>query len=378
MDVEGRRRVGVLLPVSTLGSIVRGQPTYEYATAYTEAAAKLGLEVVLFSLKGCDPQRGTVQGYVGRNGAWIPWTGPLPPVIHNRQLPGTARELQRVRRLEALLGRRFFNPLVARDKWTVWQQLAGSPTVKEHLPHTWPLTATLCRALPRLAQSEGGIVIKPRVGSWGLGIRFIEPLPDSRFRLVPSRGRIWTVSAAGLVRLGLNLRRLRLYIVQRIVPLVRYNNRRCDVRIPVQRDGRGRWTVLPGTVKQAVRHPYLTNIARGGRAYDSDTVLRAIFGPDRGARIGDAANGLALAVAEQLTRHYPALADLGLDIGIDPGGKPWLIEVNFRDQRLPAKEAGQLDTHARIYHNPIAYAHYLLTDASRAEPVPAGEPAPVS
>src|SRR5690606_21957006 len=131
MDVEARRQVGILLPVSILSSVVRGRTTYEYAANYTEAAAKLGLEVVLFSLNGCDPQGGTVRGYVGRNGAWIPWTGPLPPVIHNRQLPGTAREVRLVRQLEARLGRRFFNPLVTRDKWQVWRQLAESPVVKD-------------------------------------------------------------------------------------------------------------------------------------------------------------------------------------------------------------------------------------------------------
>ncbi|MFS8639952.1 MAG: YheC/YheD family protein, partial [Symbiobacteriaceae bacterium] len=220
--METRRQVGVLLPVSILWSVVHGRPTYEYASAYTAGAAKYGLEVVLFSLKGYNPQTGAVRGYVERDGAWIPWTGPLPPVIHNRQLPGSPREIHLVRRLERQLGLRFFNPLVARDKWRVWQQLAGSPAVRDHLPPTWPLTVALCHTLPRLAQKEGGIVIKPRIGSWGLGIRFVEPMADDRFRLVPARGRIGIVSSRGLVRLAVNLRRLRLYIVQQTVPLVRY------------------------------------------------------------------------------------------------------------------------------------------------------------
>src|SRR5690606_14695416 len=134
---------------------------------------------------------------------------------------------------------------------------------------------------------------------------------------------------AGLAR---RLPRLRSYIVQETIPLLQYRGRRCDVRFPVQRDGRGRWSVLPGTLKQASGHRYLTNIARGGKAYDCAPALAEVFGPEQAARIMRESAALSLTVAEQLSRHYPALADLGLDLGIDGTGKPWVIEVNFRDQ----------------------------------------------
>lgn len=366
--MEPARRVGVLLPGSVLHRIVSRRPTYELAVEYALAAKRMSLEAVLFSPNGYNRRQKSVRGYVWRAGRWRAWRGALPRVIHNRILPSrqTARILNLLRHE---LGHGLFNPMVSRDKWDVWQYLAADDSLKAYLPPTWPLTVSMGRVLPKMVRQGGEMLIKPRQGSLGLGIVFIQPMRmakgHARYRVISHNRASRVLGARGLVRFVEGLRRRRGYIVQQTIPLLTYRGRRFDIRVPVQRDGVGEWAVVTPTIKQATHHQYLTNIARGGEACSFHPVIETVFGTDRVAAIDEAVRHLSLSVARRLSKMGLNIADIGLDIGLDGSGKPWLLEVNFRDQRLVARRAGLHSIHAEQYHNPMHYASHLLKQSGR-------------
>lgn len=124
--------------------------------------------------------------------------------------------------------------------------------------------------------------------------------------------------------------------------------------------------------------PFLTNLGRGGTAHPWAAVLAEVYGPERVPALWAAIQGLALAVAHALATRHPHLADLGLDVGLDARGHPWLLEVNFRDQRWSLWAAGDWAGFRALYRNPLAYALYLLRGgAAPPSPAPpAGGPAP--
>src|SRR5690554_5403784 len=70
-------KVGVLLPVPILDRVVQRQPIFEEVDLYRRAAGQLQVDLVLFSTGGCNLARGTVRGYVWRDGRWVDWEGPL-------------------------------------------------------------------------------------------------------------------------------------------------------------------------------------------------------------------------------------------------------------------------------------------------------------
>lgn len=360
--VAARQTVGILLPAPVLRNLRLKRPTWEAALKYVEGARAFDLEAVLFSLDGYNPRSKTVQGYVRRLGAWRPWRGPVPAVVHNRTLPRTPRAIRLLRHLDAELKGGMFNPVLSRDKWIVWKQLWEHEALKPHLPPTWPLLPAVWERLPLLVARYGSVVIKPRFGGRGQGVIFIRPAAgqSNLYRWIPARGRSRSLRPSGLVRMARLLSRRRNYIVQAALPLVTYQGGRCDLRIPIQRNGQGEWQVLPGTLKRAVRNRFVTNIAQGAKAYPYEVAVTAIFGAEGANRIWQDIQQLSLLVARHLSGFHPRLADLGLDIGLDASGKPWIIEVNFRDQRLCSLKARQWDTHTRLYHNPMAYARHLL------------------
>src|SRR5690606_14962085 len=104
------------------------------------------------------------------------------------------------------------------------------------------------------------------------------------------------------------------YLLQEDLALARYGERPFDWRVPVQRNGRGAWTVPGMVAKVAGMHPFLTNLAKGGRALPGEAAIAAAFAAPRAAEVIDAVKALAIRVAEAVGNEHPLAADLGLDI----------------------------------------------------------------
>ena len=64
---------------------------------------------------------------------------------------------------------------------------------------------------------------------------------------------------------------------------------------------------------------------------------------------------------------------MGLDIGVDHDGAPWLIEVNTRDQRYTFFNAGMHETFRQLYQNPLAFCAFLAKSLASGVPWRGGE-----
>ncbi|MNJ55621.1 hypothetical protein D3C77_511260 [compost metagenome] len=111
-------------------------------------------------------------------------------------------------------------------------------------------------------------------------------------------------------------------------------------------------------VKVAPRSSFVSNIAKGGSAYPVQFLTQCIpseLVPDALYKV----EALSLSIARYLSSRLPLLADLGIDIGLTPDGKPYFIECNGRDQRYGFRKAGLSDIWLDTYRRPMAFARYL-------------------
>lgn len=361
------RTIGILLNNHILRAVAARRPVHERPALYVKPARRLGLRPVLLGVSSAAAAKAKVRGYVRVGNRWRPYVGPLPRVIHNRALAATPAESRALRRLAGRRGILLFNPPVSRDKWVVWRHLARDRTLRAHLPLTRPLTRERVGGVLRLIRKRGAVVLKPRHGAVGDGVFLLRHAGrhGEGFECITDRGAQLRLGPAAVRRLLTRLAARRRYLVQVHIDVVSYRGRRFDLRVPVQRDGSGQWQVPGMAAKCALRHPFLTNLGRGGKAYPADRVLRAVFGPEQVPGLTCRIETLARQAAANLPQRRGLLADLGLDIGVDAEGKPWLFEVNFRDLRWSLRAAGQTAVFESLYANPMAYGRRLLDRVAR-------------
>ncbi len=353
-------RVGVLLNRRILQKAVRGVRTFERIEYYVEAARELDVELVLFDTAGAQLNKGVVTGYVpgargscgtGRSscpgpstsGRFTegPWAGGRWPAcsagftFSTRRSPGTS-----TLSTSCSGASRAFVPTCRRrgrwslrrtpgssGRWTPAGRCSSSPAGDR-----WALGSSKsprCRAAAAGCRAARGAGLSPwgkRGGASSAPASIITFRPGSRCARTRAAG--WTC---------------------------------------------GWW--CSGAATAAGTSPgwrpsgppaagFLTNVARGASVHVPEELFGRISGPREAARILEECAQLGLRAAETLAARHPRFADLGIDVGVDQEGKPFLIEVNRRDLRIMMGLSGQHSVHRLVYKNPIAYARHVLLEGA--------------
>lgn len=216
----------------------------------------------------------------------------------------------------------------SRNKWKKYLVLLKSSRVAPHLPETHKLKKRHFRSM---LEKYGSIVVKPVNGSGGAGVLFVYERDGGKKYAVQSGAKRKTYSS--LTKAYRRVRRAtkQKRIVQRKISLARIKNRPFDLRVMVQRKrGSSDWKVTGKLAKVAGPGYSVTNIRRsGGKVLPFDTAIRSSNIRNASAsRIGRSVDRLSLAATRRLRKKYP-IRICGLDVGLDRGGKAWIIEANF-------------------------------------------------
>lgn len=267
-----------------------------------------------------------------------------PAIIHNRTYARTEADVRLLKNLERKSyvfngGNRF-----AKSQVHAW--LMQNPYLRPNLPATERATVKNVRQAMR---GQTPFVLKPDYGATGKGVSMLWRKKGIWYW--QQGNRIAPYSVIG-PRIETYIRRSHILMQQRL-PLAEAFGHVYDIRVSVQRGELGTWRVTGMVGKHASTGRQTTNLARAGKAFRVDTVLPAAQ--------QEVVAQFAIAVALQLSMFIPRLADLGLDIGVNAGGFPMLIECNFRDMRYSFLAAGMTDVWQMTYRNPIMYARSIAS-----------------
>ncbi|ETT32858.1 YheC/YheD family protein [Paenibacillus sp. FSL H7-0350] len=360
----GQKLVGILLNAAMHGGVPRLKTGQESLANYEEAAAAYGLTPCFVKLSDINVASGFSSVYMKKGPqGYRRQIVPTPEVIHNRAIydprsTGVERLLQQ--------GIQVYNTCNRYGKDQIHSLLERSRELQAVLP----VTASGLSGLREMMNRYPDLILKPCRGSVGNGVMRLTRSGEGRW--------LWSYSLSGSrrkVSRAVNpdalprILRARLssvpYLVQERIPLAEINGRPFDLRVTVQRGWGGAWQVTGLFAKLAAPGGFVSNIARGGEALKSSFALEQAFPGEEAARIRMSVLSLSLAIARELEKSLPGLADIGLDIGVTKHGHLYFIECNGRDQRYGFQKAGLRGVWKDSYRQPMGYARYLYEEALR-------------
>jgi hypothetical protein len=335
------------------------------------AGRKLGAEVFLFSHQDVFARERKIRGFVpsaggGWESRWFPW----PQVVIDRYR----------RRVPAYMRLRHSGLFVFANspfgkKWRVTQLLADDERIKRWIPDTLVYAPGRVKAM---LGSHRLLYIKPGNGTGGRSI--LKVAAENGGYLLQGRDRqlgrrqarlASTTAVENWVRRWVREQRIRdgNFLVQQGVDLTLVPGRVADVRLLIQKNGRGEWEVTGCGVRLGQSGSSVSNLHGGGRAVPFLSFVGRRFGAERARAILDECRRMAHQVAVTLEERFGRMMEFGLDIGVDVDGRVWLIEVNPKPGREVFRQMGDTKTYAEAIRRPVQFALYLI-DSGQAQAAP--------
>ena len=221
------------------------------------------------------------------------------------------------------------------SKWSQYQSFIRSRTIRPFMPHTDLCTKSTLKAFLR---NYGKAIIKPAVGQQGKGIVKITIMPSGDFE-VQKRNNLSTYKTFDALFQSIHALHLSRedYIIQYYIALGIVDGCPFDVRVITQFDEEYGWIATGKLVKVAAPGYFITN-----RAQKLLAVEEVLSVPD--SHIEQVCINGSIALSAQLNN----LSIIGFDIGVEEGGKVWVIEANHVPSIAMFHNFGNNEMHTKI------------------------------
>jgi len=326
-------------------------------------------QVYIFTPSSINWSNKTTRGYVYRQvaadrGVWVADTYPLPDVVYDRVSSRISEGKESIKSTKTRLMKqsylKYFNPHFL-NKWKVHQILSNNPRLHPYLPETNLLNS---ENLQNMLNKYPVLFVKPGNGSLGYGIIKLKKNERGEINYVVNRGRgrlrTQAENAGEFIKKTQKIRKDKQYIVQQGIDLALYRGSPFDIRIIYQKDGRGEWQISKKFVRVAAPGSSVSNLSSGGRAEPSKKVLKYLYArkesiEERNREIKTLCHTVALTLEKSSNGIF---GELGLDIGIDKKGHPWLIEVNSKPRKTTESDYSRVIIR-NSFKRPLEYSVYL-------------------
>lgn len=323
--------------------------------AFAAVAKAEGADFFYFTPRRVNFEARTIEAKVLENGTWIEKKVPFPDVIYNA---GSPEKLAASRAILTRLKKDIpFTTHSIGNKWNVAKRLLEAGEFAQYvIPSSIVTEVSACYAL--FAQHKK-IVFKPVDGRKGQGIYFITEAGETY--TVQQNAEVTRYTKSELDAFFSEKLGESAYILQPFIQSRLKSGQVFDFRLHVQKTGTGDWTILTAYPRIAPTGSSIPNINNGGYTSYLEPFLARHF-PEQAFDIKRTLEQFGLALARhlddiQMKKFGEVIDEIGIDIGMDPRGKLWIYEVNWRPGCPPAFYL-ELD----VVRNTIQYAVYLANN----------------
>ncbi|MGM0846363.1 MAG: YheC/YheD family protein [Bacillota bacterium] len=325
--------IAVLTDTDSSGSPSLGQLEKYYDELYQFTKKQGGL-FFLTCTSLLSRQRGCL--WDEQKGEWIEGSVPLPDVLYNRIHSRRSDKSETVQNLIAQLEEQsvyVFNSSYLTKEY-VHELLTGEKHLEEYLPHTETFTLS---SLNRMLENYSDLFIKHIAGSQGKKLLRLSYLDHEYCLFQNMRGVSVLKSFTSFEETAEELVKLKVsshFIIQETIPLLGSEDRALDFRFLCHLSDCREWKLVSSVARIAGEGQFVSNVAQGGDLAKPLNVLCEFFSRHEAVRIYRMMEELAVSVCTLLADKCPlTLGELGIDLGVDETGKPWLIEVNSKPSK---------------------------------------------
>jgi glutathione synthase/RimK-type ligase-like ATP-grasp enzyme len=326
-----------------------------------------GLKVFAFDPGTWQASDNTVLGWtLTQEEHWRQDRYPVPEWVYDRAWPQDEDAGWRFRlnlnQLAASCKIRYLNGKLP-DKWRVYSVLSRYDDIKPYLPPT-ELYQGETSLMEILEKGGKKLFLKPASGSQGRRTAAVFPGEDGTVRICGRSGRNKSVSLLlpNARQAARTLHRWighRTYIMQPFLELTGPSGEPFDIRVLVQKNGRGLWAVTGAAARCGNPGTVTANLHGGGTASPAESKLLQLYGPHRAKAIMKEIRRITIRILRRLEQHFGRFCELGLDFGLSPHGRVWFLEANSKPGRC-AMAAVSNAAADKAAARPILYAKSIL------------------
>ncbi len=348
MTLKGQKVVGIMVD--------RRDSRKRIASPYIKYS-QANIKIFAFTPKDVLWKEKRILGLTFQNGVWIEKKMPFPNVVHNRCY---SRSSVTLHRLEKYIGKnKCFNIVTAFNKWTLHTILSTSE-FHSLLPQTF-LYGT--KDITEFIKEHNILFLKPIHGSRGISVYRLQSMPTNEINI-----SMHSIAPTYICRAYENIQEKLVpligvtpYLVQQGIQMKPLDGQQFDMRVLVQKNIQGIWTVS-STVSR-ITHPDYFNTSACQSVHMTSEILPRLYPHVTVAAIIQTLHDASIKIAALVERSIGLLGELCIDFALDTSDKIWIIELNGRPQKSIYSEIAGFPFKQQIYGKPIEYAYFLSTSS---------------
>jgi len=291
---------------------------------------------------------------------WVKEEFPIPEILYDRCFysddPLSKQSMAIVRWLKSRSDKTFLGTGLP-NKWAIYEALSTS-SLSPYVPET--IKATDGKMVVSQLRKWKRSVLKPAFGSGGAGIYSIKKdgreyiaAADFSGKMVQKHFKTESETEDWLNRL-FNKKE---YLMQPYLELTDAQNCPFDIRILLQKDMTGTWTVRGKGIRRGREAGIISNLSAGGEILAFDDFAESLSIKTKKFILHELDDILSK-LPEILEASFPKLFELGVDIGLSQDHALWVLDTNSKPGRKVIA-ATNPEMKEILYKAPLDYAFFL-------------------
>jgi hypothetical protein len=235
---------------------------------------------------------------------------------------------------------KFINNRSGLGKWELCEKLIKYPEMKKYIPETRVYTSF--SDVIAMLNKYNVIFIKSIHGSLGHEVLSIEKV-NNQYKLNFYQYKLKRITIKDIKKLEKfidNYTKERKFIVQQGISLLKFKGHNMDLRIFLQKNGKGEWVSTYNLCRIARGGSTITNYCTGGEMAIYEQIYPLLSSPLCKKGIPNAINVVdtTIKIVTYIEREFGLFGEIGVDIGIDELGDIWIIEANAKPDKIIAPD----------------------------------------